>query len=296
MDDRYPCWICESDTRLLRRGGIDRPLQSSDFAITDKHYGKIADLFQCSNCGFLQCSRLEDVLGFYENLVDPSYEDGRAVRSMQQRKLLELIPGTAPGRRLLDIGAGSGMLVEEALRLGYEAEGIEPCAALQQTASERGLPVRRGTFPHPTLSGPYDAITMVDVLEHVPNPVGLLEAARRTLSPSGLLLVVTPDVNSIAARLLGSRWWHYRVAHIGYFNRTTLALALRNAGLAPMRWGRPAWYFKADYLAQRVLEYCPSPLRIRPPQSLGTFTLRLNLRDSLYVVCGADHKRSEISK
>jgi hypothetical protein len=70
--------------------------------------------------------------------------------------------------------------------------------------------------------------------------VQLVAAIPGVLSPGGLLLVVTPDVQSLVARLLGWRWWHYRLAQIGYFSRTTLQTVIDKAGLQAQRWGRPA--------------------------------------------------------
>ena len=57
--------------------------------------------------------------------------------------------------------------------------------------------------------------------------------------------VVTPDVGSVAARLMRHRWWHFRAAHIGYFNHRTLAAAAAKAGLRVVSTRRPVWYFKA---------------------------------------------------
>lgn len=68
----------------------------------------------------------------------------------------------------------------------------------------------------------------------------LAAAIPSVLSPGGLLLVVAPDVQSLAARLLGWRWWHYRLAQSGYFSRTTLQTVIDKAGLQTQRWGRPA--------------------------------------------------------
>jgi SAM-dependent methyltransferase len=233
----------------------------------------------------LQCSNHRDVLGYYEELADTSYEEGRAQRSLQQRKLLEVISPNGQNRRLLDIGAGSGMLVEQALKLGYRAEGVEPSGWLQQCAQKLGLQVHRGIFPNPATPGPYEIVTLVDVIEHVPNPVELLEEIGKILTEDGVVLIVTPDAGSLIARMLGWRWWHYRLAHIGYFNRNNLTMAIKNAGLEPVRWGRPSWYFQADYLVDRVLTYLPQFLRWKQPDWLKKFTIPLNLGDSFFVLC-----------
>jgi len=280
------CWICRHPVlKLVKPGNAPAALTSSDFAITDSRYGVTSDVYRCEACGFLECPYQADVLPFYEQLVDSSYEEGRAERSLQQKQLLELVAPRGGGKRLLDIGAGTGMLVEQALNLGYQAEGVEPSDWSQSMAARRNLTVLKGIFPHPLLRGPYDVVTLVDVIEHVPNPVELLAAIRDVLAPGGVTLIITPDVKSIAARLLGGRWWHYRLAHIGYFSHGTLQLALENAGLEPEKWGRPAWYFRGDYLARRVQTYLPKFMRMAPPKWLRGTTIPLNLRDSMYTIC-----------
>ena len=281
----HRCWVCgAARLEVAKRGDLTRDLESRDFAITDAHYGRTGEIHECAGCGFLQCSDQSDVLGFYEALEDEVYDATRSARERQARRLLERIRPFRPGARLLDVGAGSGILVARAAALGYRAEGVEPSLWLQRRATERGLAVELGTLPHPKLEGPYDVVTLIDVLEHVPDPVGLLERAREVTAPDGVVAIVTPDVRSLAARLLGWRWWHFRVAHVGYFSRATLRLALQRAGLGEPRLSRPGWYFPADYLVERVNTYLPRALRIPAPRWLGRITVPLNLRDSLLAI------------
>ena len=161
------------------------------FAITDSHYGRTAEIQRCVDCGFLQCGGLGDVVGMYEALEDQEYEDTRKERALQMKRLLDRVARDKPAGRLLDVGAGSGILVEEAIARGYEASGVEPSEWLQQQACRHGLPVHLGTLPLPELEGPYEVVTLVDVLEHVTDPIALLEQSRRVLAPDGLLAIVT---------------------------------------------------------------------------------------------------------
>ena len=228
---------------------------------------------------------MKDVLRFYEGLEDSAYEAGREERGLQAHKLLEIARKLQPGGWLLDIGAGSGMLVEQALQMGYRAQGIEPSAWLYKVAKQRGLPVHLGTFPHPAATSPFDVITLIDVIEHVSNPVDLLRNIAESLSPGGIALIVTPDVSSVAARLMGWKWWHFRVAHIGYFNKRSLSLALDRAGLQLILKKRPGWYFSANYLWERTHRYLPEVFRVAPPRLLSRVVIPLNLRDSWLVAC-----------
>ena len=270
---------------LVKPSNLNHALKSTDFLITDSRYGVTGDIFRCADCGFRQCSNQQDVLPFYEAMEDPSYEEGRASRFLQQQELLKLVASQGDGKRLLDIGAGTGMLVEQATHAGYQAEGVEPSRWLQEQAAKRGLPVHLGKFPHPATPGPYDVVTLIDVVEHVPDPIPLLSAIAKVVQADGQVLIVTPDVGSFVARFLGRRWWHYRVAHVGYFDRSTLRRALQAAGLEVIRFGRPGWYFSADYLMERVLTYLPRALRFAPPAWSKRATIPLNLGDSLYVIC-----------
>lgn len=281
----HPCWVCGATRqRLVRKSTVAAPLSSKMFSITDAHYGQTGAIYQCQECGFRQCDDLGSVLDFYEELEDKDYEASRAERARQARRILQTVHTSHPAGRLLDVGAGSGILVEEAMNLGYVAEGVEPSKWLYNKAVERGLRVHHGILPEVKIEPPYDVVTLIDVIEHVSDPVGLLKEAREVMAEDGLGIVITPDVGSLTARLMGHRWWHYRVAHIGYFNRATLKLALAKANLKPLFIVRPRWYFSMAYLIERVKVYLPRMLNLPIPKWTERITIPLNLFDSLLIV------------
>lgn len=285
------CWICGGDKfDTVRRSNLETALSSRNFEITDYSYGITGSIFRCGNCGFLQCHELEDVQEYYVGMEDPGYEEGRVGRALQSRMLLEncrqtLYPeGGFEGKRLLDIGAGSGILVEEAMRMGFVAEGVEPSAWLCDRALERGIELHHGTMEQVSLVGRYHLITIVDVIEHIDSPVELLQEARRHLVDGGAIMIVTPDVRSAVARLMGWRWWHFRVAHIGYFSRSTLSLACDRAGLTIKHSWCPNWYFRSGYLCERLMRYFPRWLRISLPRTLSNIRVQVNFFDSIAVL------------
>jgi 2-polyprenyl-3-methyl-5-hydroxy-6-metoxy-1,4-benzoquinol methylase len=284
-DSQACCWVCGAHALILiRRGSLPETLTAANFKITDSAYGCTADIFECGVCGFRQANTLSEVLRYYEEMFDDAYEHSRVARSTQARMLLRSVAAYCPRGRLLDVGAGSGILVDEAARMGFRAEGIEPSGPLSAHAAARGLKVHHGVLPAASVGGSFDIATVIDVIEHVSTPVELMRNVREALVPGGVAVVVTPDVSSMMARLLGWRWWHYRVAHIGYFNQATLAAALRAAGFETVKTMRPAWYFPASYLLERILTYLPQAVRFTPPRRLDNVTVPLNLFDSLLVV------------
>lgn len=285
MTDKAICWICGHIGMVsYKEANAPKVLSSDSFAITDNTYGVTTALDKCPSCGFIQSNDISEVVSYYESLEDPAYEVNRKERSLQAVKILEVIQKYKKDGSLLDIGAGSGMLVEQALQMGYEAKGVEPSKWLTSKAKEHGLPVTLGIFPHPDITSQFDIITLIDVIEHVDNPVGLLKDIHNALLPGGYIVVVTPDIGSYTARILRKKWWHFRVAHIGYFNSHTLNLALEKAGFSKVNIQRAKWYFAANYLIQRVYAYLPRFLRLPIPRIFEKVTIPLNLGDSMLAI------------
>ena len=293
IDD--PCWICgNSGTTPHAKGAAVDALTPDDLRISDKRYGLTLPLLQCDACGFVFATRksLPALTALYAELDDAEYGASAAGRHRQMAHLLRWAAADLPrSARLLDVGAASGILVSEAIALGFESVGVEPSRPLVGRARAEGLEIHEGVLPHPALAGAtFDIVTLIDVIEHVDDPLGLLELCRRHLAPGGRLLVVTPDRGSVAARVLGGRWWHRRLAHVSYFDRATLTAALRRSELDPERWARPRWYFPIGYLATRVLQYVPGLRRTTATAERdepGGLLVPLNLRDSYAVVARA---------
>lgn len=294
------CWICgSSDTRPWKQRSITRSLTPDDLRITDARYGATLALRRCLHCGFIFAvdSDLAQLDILYEGLSDPAYLDGRESRTLQMRFLVQTILREHPGAAtLLDVGAGAGLLVAEARRCGLAAAGVEPSRALVEHARQAdGTDLIQGRFPHPQLLHQrFDVITIVDVIEHVTEPVQLLRDCAAALSPDGVLVVVTPDVDSLAARLMGKRWWHFRLAHVGYFSPASLRRASALAGLAPVHAFRPKWFFPVRYVAERATRYLPigrirrAARRFRLPRRIYECVIPLNIHDSVGLVLRRD--------
>jgi SAM-dependent methyltransferase len=222
-------------------------------------------------------------------MVDDNYERDRNLRMKQMFNLLHFLCSPfyitiGGGGRLLDVGAGSGILVEAALSLGLDCLGVEPSLWLYGKAREHGLPVLHGTMDILAPQEQFDFITLIDVIEHVGDPVGMLRKCSSLLNKNGKLLIVTPDSASLAARLLGYKWWHYRIAHINYFNIKTLKFALAAAGLQITSARRPGWWFTLAYIRERLINYLPETVLPRW-KWLEKIQIPINLFDSIAVIC-----------
>jgi len=148
-----------------------------------------------------------------------------------------------PGKRVLDVGCGQGELLHWLADHGFEAQGIEPSEEATAIARERDLDARAITIDElvgdPDRHGAYDAVVMLNVLEHVPEPVAMLEDAGRLLAPGGLLYLKVPnDFNPLqlaAQRKLDcEEWWVAVPDHVNYFDVESLCALGRRLGFEPL--------------------------------------------------------------
>jgi SAM-dependent methyltransferase len=94
--------------------------------------------------------------------------------------------------------------------VGWDASGVEiaPDCALE-AARISGTSVACGDFVEVPLSGSYDVIVMLDVIDHFRDPRASVARAFELLSPGGLLVIETGDLGAPWARLLGERWYFF---------------------------------------------------------------------------------------
>ena len=282
------CWVCGMKD-LYRVGGIENVSLNPDrFKITDANYGITLPRYKCCNCGFIQCNTTS-VTEFYEKLKDEEYIDSGNQRSLQFVKLLENVERYIPvNGKILDIGAGCGLFLREAMKQGYCVTGIEPSLFLTEIGKKEGLNIIHGTFPENCPSEKYDAIFLTDVIEHIVDPLSMLERLPDYLTPDGKVIVTTPDVSSIMAKFMGRRWWHYRIAHVGYYNKVTLEKIMNRAAMSLVKWNYAKWYFSSRYILERLTRYLPfvkSFTKIAPESLM----IPLNLFDSRLCIFEVKH-------
>ncbi len=139
-------------------------------------------------------------------------------------------------------------------------EGIDPAATVAERVREKlGVPVHGDLFEADFADGRFDAVTMWDVVEHLPDLNHLMLEIRRILRNGGILSVVTPDMGSLGARLLGERWEEMRKMpeHIYFFDRRSLGHLLEAGGFTPLEWGTVGKLMPLDEAASRMVPTRP---------------------------------------
>jgi 2-polyprenyl-6-hydroxyphenyl methylase/3-demethylubiquinone-9 3-methyltransferase len=104
------------------------------------------------------------------------------------------------GKRALDVGCGAGLLAEPLARLGAEVTAIDPAdeliAAAREHAAGQGLAIDYRVAAVETVTGEFDLITTMEVIEHTADPQLFLNALAQRLAPDGLLVLSTPNATA----------------------------------------------------------------------------------------------------
>jgi SAM-dependent methyltransferase len=123
-----------------------------------------------------------------------------------------------PGSKVLEIGCGEGIFLEELKKRGFDVSGIEPSITAVKRARMKGLNVQQGYFSSEMLDNKnFDIIVMSHVLEHMPNPSEILKTIASLLHDDGLLFLVQTNYRGLYPRLAKHKWYWVPDQHFWHF-------------------------------------------------------------------------------
>lgn len=246
------CWICAASDFDRVHGLI---FELSEYSTQDPelaaYTGRRLALNRCRQCGFAQPEALPSLPRYFDRLYDQRWSDAWIAAEFEAEYKDFIFEGVlaelarrldASRRRLLDVGAHAGRFVALAAQTGWAAEGLE---LNPKTAAYAA--VRTGAFIRPRNvhdaeleARAYDAVTVTDVLEHIPRPADVLARAFELLAPGGWIAVKVPCG---PGQLLKETWRGrlqrgYRptvadnLVHVSHFSAASLRLALERAGFS----------------------------------------------------------------
>lgn len=258
------CWVCSGGSLA---NWYEARFELSAFAQQDPalaaYTGEPIAIRRCAGCGFSQPAALPALERYFDRIYDQqwaadwveaehtaAYKDDIFADALAA--LAARVPhhspasagATAGRRRLLDVGAHAGRLMSLALTAGWDVEGIElnPRTAGRAAAST-GATVHQGNIFGVEPQAPFDAVALIDVLEHIPDPRRALVRAASWLRPGGAIVVKVP--NGAAQRLKESVRAIVRpgyrptladnLVHINHFTPASLRLALERSGFTAVR-------------------------------------------------------------
>lgn len=202
---------------------------------------------KCSGCGLIYQNprpTKDSLLSLYPSDYDqyeshPKQGLGYFVHMYGLRKRYKIISKYKKRGDLLDIGCATGDFIEYVSNLpGWKCIGIEPSKIAFSQSKVRRI-IFNGDIAQFYKEFPeaqFDVITLWNVIEHFYSPVYELGIISKMLRDDGILVITTPNVNSIAARLFGRYWIGYELPrHLYIFSNETIAKLLYKTGYIPKK-------------------------------------------------------------
>lgn len=193
-------------------------------------------LVTCLKCSFAFSNvkpsqeELDKVYGGY------SREVGRTETTLQKMMYLALsLKNLSKAKRVIDIGCGDGEFLSMFKGLGCEVFGTEYDPRTEEICRNKGITMLRGGVM-PSLSGlgnpeKFDLVIFTEVIEHINNPIDVIENIFHLLKKDGLLYVTTPNFESLERRVLRAQWGMICYPeHISFYSPSTLNSILKRCG------------------------------------------------------------------
>ncbi|SFN82719.1 class I SAM-dependent methyltransferase [Actinomadura madurae] len=224
-----PCVLCAGRTRetefTLPMGTVVRCHGCSLVSMV----GRTGELVRCSYDE--RYYRRADAPG-------PGYSDyfgaQEAVRREISCALADTVLSLAPAaQHVLDLGCGGGFLVDAMVERGVGATGLDGSEhAIEQARAHGGggryLRAGIGAADLPA-AAPFDVVTLIDVIEHLPDPVEALRWAAGLTAPEGKIVLLTPRYGGRLLSEQGAAYVHFNSDHMYYFTESTLRAIITRA-------------------------------------------------------------------
>ena len=214
--------------------------------IRDGHYGLIREnstVFQCIDCGVQRLLESDCIppeyydTGEYREKLNQSLSLDSEIEGHEllNRFTFESIwPLSVRNKHVLDVGCGSGHLLDALSGASKNQVGIEPCSPYLTSIIEKGYEAY-SSIQDCTNKGRekyFDFGFSIQVIEHVLNPRLFLEDIRLLLKPGADLLISTPNRDDILMSLMPDDFpsFFYRTQHRWYFDANSLEFCAKSAG------------------------------------------------------------------
>ena len=264
--DGAVCPMCAAGAMVRWHRYEAPPEGETEFDLRGDRY--VRDLLRCGVCGHFVSQTDLDLSGLYEgDYMDATYAGDR-LRATYDR-IMSLPPeqsdnvarvGRVVGElgrsgTVLDVGSGLGVFPARMKEAGWQVTALDPDGrAARHTREVVGVEAVEADFllAQPGDLGSYDLVTLNKVLEHVPDPVSMLQRAAGLLTPGGVVYVELPDGEGAAAEGPGRE--EFFVEHLHVFSPASLALLVARAGLRLRRVERlrePSTKFTAFAFCER---------------------------------------------
>jgi len=205
-------------------------------------------IIQCQNCDLQSLDTKTDLQKLQKIYNSPDYFkfwgklNSKNIKNIEKHKkitfkaTLKKISRYKSEGRLLEIGCASGSFLEEAQSIGFDVYGVECFAKFANIARKKVKGnITAGMFEKTSYQQNFfDVVVMYDSLEHVKDPLIVLSRIARILKKDGLLVIATPNTQSLSNCLMRGNWTHYKPEHLFYFSPKSIKLLLVKFDFQPL--------------------------------------------------------------
>lgn len=262
------CPNCQSSKALLERHAEKRADQLT-FAALAQHWSSFFkescffDYHRCQDCGmlynqkFFSAQRLGEL---YSSMSDNTAgQDMTNMRKTQAGYFKMLNRVTLSKGHFIEFGPDIGLFSELVAKNCFFDQHflIEPNLAVHDRLIQSVAPK-----PYQILTDLFDLsaipdnsvalVVMIHVLDHMINPLEMMQAVEKKLVEGGVVLIVTHDEQSLLAKALKHRWPAHCLQHPHLFNVTSTKNFLTRAGFSAVQTAKSANYFSIPYLTQHL--------------------------------------------
>ena len=194
------------------------------------------EIRECRNCFFRWKSPQlspDDYFKLYASSDNIDWHiNESSLRSRRLKYKVKLIEEASSGHRVLDIGCFRGDFLQ-CFGSKFEKFGIEPSDACLKACARAGIKIIGKSIEDlQSIDLSFDVVTMIDVIEHLDDPVNLLIPLVERLEVGGLLVIETGDMDSLLARVMGIDWHYYSaLEHISFYCEKSLRILFQHLGL-----------------------------------------------------------------
>lgn len=162
---------------------------------------------------------------------------GRSVGALIRTQVDIVLPHIKEGK-VLDVGCGNGRMLGWLSHRGWRVYGVDLSEDACRHAALEGIETFAGELEEASYPGDFfDAIVVNHVLEHMYDPLAILEECRRILKPGGLLAVGVPNFGCADRERFGPYWVSLDTPrHLHHFTQESLGSLIEKAGLRVERW------------------------------------------------------------